>query len=113
MHKSVGSIIGLERCQTCKKLALHEDTVTIPISEYEAMKAAADNSVQRKKIASYRAVSGSKIAKNPEMAEFMIECAATMTVSEVEEACKQRFGDATPSWSTIFRFLDAIKKGSR
>ena len=113
MHKSVGSIMGLERCLTCNKLALHEDTITIPVSEYEAMKAAADTSVQRKKIASYRAVSGSKIAKNPEMAEFIIECAATMTVAEVEEACKQRFGAATPSWSTIFRFIDAIKKGGK
>lgn len=113
MSKGAGTIIGLERCLTCNKLALHEDTITIPVSEYEAMKAAADTSVQRKKIASYRAVSGSKIAKNPELAEFIIECAATMTVSEVTEACKQRFGAATPSWSTIFRFIDAIKKGGR
>ena len=113
MNKSVGSILGLERCSTCNKLALHQETISIPVSEYEALKAAADTSVQRKKIASYRAISGSKIAKNPEMAEFIIECAASMTVSEVREACKERFGTATPSWSSIFRFLDAMKKGGR
>ncbi|MGC4409264.1 hypothetical protein D4A92_21505 [Rhizobium rosettiformans] len=113
MNKSVGSILGLERCSTCNKLALRQETISVPVSEYEALKAAADSSVQRKKIASYRAISGSKIAKNPEMAEFIIECAASMTVSEVREACKERFGAATPSWSSIFRFLDAMKRGGK
>lgn len=111
MANGVGNIMGLERCLTCNKLALHDDTITIPLSEYEALKAAAVNSVRRKTIASYRVVSGSRIAKNPEMAEFIIECAATMTTTEVREACLQRFGDITPSWSTIFRFIQAVKKG--
>lgn len=110
MANSIGNIVGLERCQMCNKLALHDDTVTIPVSEYEALKTAAANSVRRKTIASYRAVSGSRIAKNPEMAEFVIECAATMTTTEVREACLQRFGDITPSWSTVFRFIQAVKK---
>ncbi|GGA82465.1 hypothetical protein GCM10011491_07350 [Brucella endophytica] len=100
----------LEKCHQCGKLALEGEMITITVSEYESLKSAAASTNRRKAIAGYRAASSSKIGRTPELAEFIIECAATMTVAEIAMACREKFGDKTPSWSSIYRFVAAMKR---
>ena len=94
-----------EICATCGKLAFSGNLVTLPSSEYHALKMAAEAGRSRKSLSTYRAVSRNSIARQPELADFIVECAARMTTREVREACIEKFGDRTPSRSTIFRFI--------
>jgi hypothetical protein len=99
----------IEICSTCGKLAFVDDLVTIPAVEYMALKKAASAGRARKSLSTYRAVSQSTIARKPDIADFIVESAATMTVKEVREACLRKFGDETPSRSSIFRFIKDMK----
>lgn len=99
----------IEVCATCGKLAFADDLVTIPAAEYVALKTAASAGRARKSLSTYRAVSQSTIARKPDIADFIVESAATMTVKEVREACLTKFGDETPSRSSIFRFIKDMK----
>lgn len=99
----------IEVCSTCGKLAFADDLVTISAAEYLALKRAESEGRARKNLSTYRSVSQSEIARKPDIADFIVECAATMTVKEVREACLQKFGAATPSRSSIFRFIKDMK----
>lgn len=99
----------IEVCSTCGKLAFADDLVTISASEYLALKTAALAGHARKSLSTYRSVSRSSIAMKPELADFIVECAATMTVKQVREACLEKFKEATPSRSSIFRFVKDMK----
>lgn len=102
----------VEVCGTCGKLAFADDLVTIPASEYLALRSAAEAGRARKSLSTYRAVSQNTIARRPELADFIVECAATMTTKEVYEACLRRFGSETPSRSTIVRFIADMKSAA-
>lgn len=99
----------MEKCNDCGRLALLGETVTIPTSEYQKLvtEARAGRSVTR--LADYRALSRSGIGLNPELAEFILECAPTMTIKMIREACLERFGSKTPSRSSIHRFIDKMR----
>ncbi len=99
---------NLDKCQKCGKLAYQGDTVTVTLAEFEALKKAADRGGERTAIARYRSLSHSPIARNPKLAEFIINFIPTMTVSEIAKAVKSEFGDSGPSRSSIYRFVQAV-----
>jgi len=74
-----------------------------------AQKKAASAGRARKSLSTYRAVSQSTIARKPDIADFLVESAAKMTVKEVREACLRKFGEETPSRCSIFRFIKDMK----
>lgn len=99
----------MERCGDCGRLALSGETVTISAEEYEALCRYAEIGRDRKAISSYRAVSHSAIARNPALADFILENAVTLTTSEVVKRAKAKFGDGIPSRSSVYRFIELMK----
>lgn len=100
---------NMELCIDCGRLALSGDTVTITVDEYEALRRYAEIGRDRKAISSYRALSHSVIARNPALADFILESAITLTTSEVFRQAKAKFGDAVPSRSSVYRFIELMK----
>lgn len=100
----------LSKCLQCGKLAYAGETVTIPVSEFEALTQSAAEASVRKKVSKYRLISRSAIARNPAQADFIIESLATMTIAEVHAAVVKKYGPKAPSRSAIYRFAEAAKK---
>lgn len=101
---------GMERCKDCGKLAFANDSVTIAVSEYEALKIAAAELTARGNSSAYRAVSRSNIARNPELAAFILDQYKRLTVVEVSKLVAERFGPSAPSRSSIHRFIKAVSQ---
>lgn len=104
---------GLERCNDCGRLALSSETVTLPADEYRKLLQDAAAGRAKKAISSYRAVSRSGIGLNPELADFILDVAPTMSIAKIHAACVERFGEKAPSASSIFRFIDKMRDGAR
>lgn len=104
---------AMERCKDCGKLALLTETVTISAYEYNKLLRDAAAGKARREISNYRALSRSGIGLNPELAEFILDVAPTMTIAKIHAACIERFGATAPSRSSIFRFIDKIRGGAR
>lgn len=100
----------IEVCGVCGKLAFADDVVTISAAEYLNLKTAAALAHARKSLSTYRSVSNSAIARRPELADFIVDCAATMSIKQVHEACLKRFGTEAPSRSSVFRFVKEMKR---
>ncbi|OJF91050.1 hypothetical protein [Pararhizobium antarcticum] len=100
----------IELCSTCGKLAFADDLVTVPASEYLALKKAAEASHQRKSLSTYRTISRSKIALEPDLADFIVECAEKMSTDQIRSATVVKFGDRAPSRSGIFRFMQDVRR---
>ncbi len=84
--------------------------VTISAGEFEALQAEATIGRQRREINLYRAKSRSRIARDAELASFIVECSDTMIGQQIREACLARFGmERAPSRSAIFRFLQQLR----
>lgn len=95
--------LTLDRCADCGRYAVAVDTVTIASSEYELLKAkacAADLGT----ITSYRKMSSTRIARNPQYAEFLLALLPTMTVNEAFAQFTKRFGVKAASRSQVYRF---------
>lgn len=101
----------LEHCKDCGKLRLSGETVTISADEYHRLIREAASGRSHKSISAYRAVSRSGIGLNPELADFILDQAATKTIAGIHAACVERFADKAPSRSSIFRFIDKMRKG--
>ncbi len=99
----------MSKCERCGKLAVQGDVVTISMQEFEALKRDAAMGGSRRRISNYRAVSRSAIARNLEMADFIIESLATKTITEVAVSVAEKFGASAPSRSSIHRFVAAVK----
>ena len=104
---------NLERCEDCGKLSISGDTVTIATEEYEELNRYAQIGRARKTVSSYRAVSRSAIALNPALADFILDASVTSTTSEVFKLAKARFGEAVPSRSSIYRFIELMRPHER
>lgn len=96
-----------EICQQCGKLAYPGGTITVTADEYQELL-----QFRRHREAAYQRASNvqlaprMKIARDPELAQFILRSAETMLIKEVEAACIERFGrDRTPSQSSIYRFI--------
>lgn len=100
----------IEVCSTCGKLAFSDDLVTVPASEYLALKKAAEAGHQRKSLSTYRTISRSKIALEPDLADFIVECAEKLSTDQIRAAALERFGDRAPSRSGIFRFMQDVRR---
>lgn len=99
-----------EICKSCGKLTFSGDPITISVSEYLALRKAADIGRERKNLSTYRAASRSAIARKPDLADFIVDCVATMTVEEVTRACHVKFGPDCTSRSSIFRFVADLRR---
>ncbi|MFD2252673.1 CobQ-like glutamine amidotransferase family enzyme [Pseudochelatococcus lubricantis] len=97
------------RCESCGKYVFADSVVTIPLEEYEALKARAAETRSRKSISTYRALSRSAIARSPELADFLLGTAVTKTTTEAFQLAKEKFGDACPSRSSVYRFIDTMR----
>ena len=101
---------NLEQCSQCGRLSIPGETVTISVSEYETLRSLAQKAKERRTLSKYRAVSSSAIARNPDIADFILEHTVTMTTSEVSRLAKSEFGKRAPSRSAIYRFLQKMKE---
>lgn len=101
----------MERCADCGKLAIAADTITISTQEYEALCRYAEIGRDRRTINSYRAISHSAIARNPALADFIVDNAVTLTTSEVFRRAREKFGSAVPSRSSVYRFMEQVRLG--
>ncbi len=99
---------NLQKCGQCGKLRLNGETVTISVSEYHALREAANSPVHRADANRYRRASRSVIARNPELADFIVNSVQTMTIAEVHKAAVEEFGPSIPSRSSFHRFLQVI-----
>lgn len=104
---------NMERCADCGKLAIVTDTVTISTEEYAALCRYAEIGRDRKTINSYRAISHSAIARNPALADFIVENAVTLTTSEVWRQAQEKFGNAVPSRSSVYRFMEQVRRSGK
>ncbi|MBX8801580.1 hypothetical protein HBA92_12520 [Ochrobactrum sp. MR28] len=65
-----------------------------------------------KELRSFRYLSRSPIARNPDLAAFILACSMTMTGHEIHRACAREFGKRkAPSKSAIYRFLKTLQEG--
>lgn len=94
-----------ERCLQCGRLALSGPTIAIPVEEYEALLRGRD-AAGPPRPADYRSFSNGRIARDPELAGFLLDHAATALARELEAAAVERFGrDRVPSRWAIGRFV--------
>ncbi|MFB2554030.1 hypothetical protein [Ensifer soli] len=100
----------IEACKTCGKHVFADDVIAVPIAEFQALKDAAEQSNSRALISRYRAVSHSRIARNPELAEFILDHFEKMTIIELTAATFKKFGRDAPSRSSIHRFLSSVRR---
>lgn len=102
-------------CERCGRLAFDGEPVTIAADEYKALlqKAEAyDASVGR--VRSFRHLSRSTIARDPELARFLVEASETMLLRELRAAAVARFDEhRVPSRSSIHRFLQLVSERDR
>lgn len=96
-----------EVCQQCGRLAFPGATVTIRADEYEELlRFRAERQTDYARLSDFRLASRSKIARDPELARYVLQCAETMLIGQIEAACVEKFGRArTPSRSSIHRFV--------
>jgi hypothetical protein len=97
-------VIKFDSCSVCGKFVSSDETVTISMAEYTELKSR--ENVIRPDFSSYRRQSGTKIARRPEQAEFIMRLIQTMTVTEVHQQCVEKFAAAAPSRSQIYRFAN-------
>lgn len=57
----------------------------------------------------FRSASYSTIARNPELANFLLDCAVTMTFLDSYHLAKARFGEVVPSRSSVYRFFASVR----
>ncbi len=102
-------------CERCGRLAFDGRPVTISADEYLELQqkaAAYDASVGR--VRSFRHLSRSTIARDPELAAFLVEASATMLLKDLRSAAVGLFGsDRVPSRSSIHRFLQLVSERDR
>jgi len=102
-------------CERCGRLAFDGSPVTVPADEYQVLQrkaAAYDASVGR--VRSFRHLSRSTIARDPELAKFLVEASETMLLKDMRSAAVARFGsERVPSRSSIHRFLQLVSQRDR
>ncbi len=113
MHDVEMGLDKIDKCGICGKLAFQGDSITISVDEYQALTRYAEIGRERKTIGDYRAVSRSAIARNPRLADFILEHSITMTTSEVFQKAKEKFGEKVPSRSAVYRFVEMMKSQRR
>lgn len=100
---------GLEKCEVCGKFALGSDVVTISMAEYQELKAASFELQARAAVRGVVGKTRSRIARDPELAAFIVALADSKLLKEITAECVVKFGrDRAPSRSAIHRFLVAI-----
>jgi hypothetical protein len=59
----------------------------------------------------FSAFTKSPIGRDPELAEYILNCRETLILSDIRKACVEKFGsERAPSRSAINRFLFAVRK---
>ena len=104
-----------EKCQQCGRLVFPDGLVTISADEYqELLQFRQARDTQYGRLSAVRLASRSRIARDPELAKYIVQCAETMLLRETEAACVARFGRArVPSKSAIHRFIYGVAHPSR
>lgn len=95
--------VPFEKCRDCGRFSFTKDYVSLPIAEYEALQAKA-SAVNLGQLNNYRKMSRTRIARNPEHAEFVLNLLPTMTVTETLKLFQKRFGENMISRSQLYRF---------
>ncbi len=101
-----------EKCADCGRFAFAKDTVTLSADEYALLKSKAC-AADLGSIKSYRKLSGTRIARSPDYADFVLRHLPTMTVSEVMEAFVKKFGEGLISRSQLYRFAQDMGFGRK
>lgn len=102
-------------CEQCGKTILEIGLVTIPSADFETLlaKAKALDALEQPGI-SFRQISKTVVARDPEVARHISECRQTMIGREIRSSCQDKFGKSrTPSISAIYRFLNDLSKTDR
>jgi hypothetical protein len=98
-------VTGFEICPDCGRLVAGEK-VTIGAAEFQRLTALAKAyELATQRIRDFHRRSHSPIARQPDLAAFILECSASLTLHQTAAACRLKFGGQTPSKSAIARFL--------
>ena len=92
-----------EKCSSCGRFAFPEGAIYVPAEEYELLKAKAA-AADLGNIKNYRKLSGTRIARTPEYADFILAALPTMTVTETLRFFERKFGVGVISRSQLYRF---------
>lgn len=94
-----------EKCDDCGRFAFPEGKITLSVDDYQILKtkaALADLGA----IQNYRKLSGTRIARHPEYADFVSRHLPTMAVSDIMTAFVKEFGEGKISRSQLYRFAN-------
>lgn len=88
------------------------ELVTIPVSDYAALlkdsRVLAEKQIDRKQ---FEKPDRSIIARNPQVAVFIAEHVGKITVNEVVELCREKFGEhLTPSAKMVYRYWWKLRR---
>lgn len=90
-------------CSVCGRPMESGDFVTLRKEDYKRL---LESSSKHSESNRFRRLGRSPIYRNVKLAEFILQCSETMMLSEIRDACIDRFGEKTaPSISAIQRFL--------
>jgi DNA-binding SARP family transcriptional activator len=102
-----------ENCGQCGRLVVGEK-ITVDAAEFRrltAIEKAFEAANQR--LQDFYRRSHSPIAQRPDLAAFILECSASLTLHQTIAACQKKFGVKPPSKSAIARFLKATQMPSK
>lgn len=100
--------VSLGACVACGKMVLAGDFVLLARSDFEQLNASSPGAVGRETgpISYPRAL----VAREPEIAAFIVAELPGKTVKDVVVATRQRFGARAPSKSAIYRFVASLRR---
>lgn len=106
------------RCATCGQSVTASVVIKLPFSS--APNGGAERALEmptgkgndgRPGRRAFSALTKSPIGRDPQLAEYILQCRETLILSDVRKACVEKFGlERAPSRSAINRFLLAVRK---
>jgi hypothetical protein len=103
-------VTGFKKCPDCGRLVAGEN-VTIDVGEYQRLLRDSDALKLSQAVQNFPIRSRSPIARNSELAAFIIGCRETMTLHQIAAACRAQFKGHSPSKSAVDRFLKEVRMG--
>lgn len=104
---------GFEECPDCGRLVAGE-TIIIEAAEFRRLTAIAKAfEAANERLQDFHRRSHSPIARKHDLAAFILECSASLTLHQTVAACQKKFGVKPPSKSAIARFLKVTQMTSK
>jgi DNA-binding SARP family transcriptional activator len=106
-------VTGFEKCPDCGRLVAGE-TIAIDAAEFQRLTGIAKAfEAANERLQDFHRRSHSPIARKPDLAAFILECSASLTLHQTIAACQKKFDVKPPSKSAIARFLKTAQMPSK